>query len=233
MLKLFKLQKLRIEAYTDEKRSPPAKSMEMMFNPTSYTRNATIEYAGKKQRALGAQGAKAKYAGTPPEEISFQFVFDGTGVAFMGAEQLARVLQGRSVRKEIEQFKELCFKVNGKIHEPNFLKVVWGEHLSFDSRLTSLSIKYELFDEGGDPLHAKLDCTFTADTAENKGARLANPNSPDLTHVRVVKAGDTLPLLCKDIYGSSAHYLRIAAENGLDDFRNLAPGRTLRFPPLS
>ena len=47
-----------------------------------------------------------------------------------------------------------------------------------------------------------------------------------------MKSGDTLPLLCKEIYGSSAHYLRVAADNRLDDFRNLVPGQTLYFAPL-
>jgi nucleoid-associated protein YgaU len=38
--------------------------------------------------------------------------------------------------------------------------------------------------------------------------------------------------LCKEIYGSSAYYFRVAADNGLDDFRNLIPGQKLNFPPL-
>jgi nucleoid-associated protein YgaU len=59
-----------------------------------------------------------------------------------------------------------------------------------------------------------------------------NKSSPDLTHVRVVKAGDTLPLLTKAIYGSSRDYLRVAEHNGLDNFRDLTPGRRLVFPPL-
>ena len=63
--------------------------------------------------------------------------------------------------------------------------------------------------------------------------REAGKSSPDVTHVRVVKSGDTLPLLCKEVYGSAAHYLRVAHDNGLDDFRNLTPGRTLTFAPLT
>jgi len=57
-------------------------------------------------------------------------------------------------------------------------------------------------------------------------------SSPDLTHSRIVKNGDTLPLLSKEIYGSSSHYLWIAQQNQLDDFRNLTPGHRLFFPPL-
>ncbi len=232
MLKLSKLEKLRIEAYADKDRAAPAaKKMDMMFNPTSYTRTATVEYAGRKRPPMGGKAGEMTYAGTPPEDIAFQFVFDGTGVAFMGAEQIGRELLGKSVRKDIEEFKDLCFRMNGTIHQPNFLKVIWGSHLEFPCRLTSLSVKYELFDEAGDPLHAKLDCTFTED--DPAAAQSENKASPDMTHIRVVKSGDTLPLLCRDIYGSSAYYLLVAARNGLDDFRNLVPGQTLRFPPLT
>jgi Contractile injection system tube protein len=234
LLNLFKLEKLKIEAYADEKRKPPAsQSMEVMFNPTTYKRSATIAYAGKSRRAMNSASSAAKYSHTPPPQMSFEFLLDGTGAAFFGAEHLARVIRQKSVKKDVEAFEKLCLKMNGKIHQPNFLKVVWGDHLDFSARLTALDITYELFDEGGDPIRAKLNATFTEDIPTDTGAKAAGKMSPDLTHLRVVKSGDTLPLLCKEIYGSSRHYLRVAADNGLDDFRNLVPGQKLRFPPLT
>ena len=73
---------------------------------------------------------------------------------------------------------------------------------------------------------------FVEDKSAEKIFREAGKESPDVTHVRLVKSGDTLPLLCLEIYGSSAYYLRVAADNGLDDFRNLVPGQRLYFAPL-
>ena len=70
------------------------------------------------------------------------------------------------------------------------------------------------------------------DKSAAKIAREAAKSSPDLSHVRVVVAGDTLPLLCNDIYGSPQHYLKVAADNGLDDFRQLIPGQRIVFAPL-
>jgi nucleoid-associated protein YgaU len=61
---------------------------------------------------------------------------------------------------------------------------------------------------------------------------MAQDQSPDLTHVRRVKAGDTLPGLCDQIYGDPRLYLKVAAANGLDDFRRLVPGTKVFFPPL-
>ena len=56
--------------------------------------------------------------------------------------------------------------------------------------------------------------------------------SQTLEDETVVVAGDTLPLLCREIYGSPSHYLRVAQVNGLDDFRDLTAGQALIFPPF-
>ena len=49
----------------------------------------------------------------------------------------------------------------------------------------------------------------------------------------MVVDGDTLPLLCREIYGSASYYLRVAQVNRLDDFRNLTAGQELIFPPFA
>jgi hypothetical protein len=203
-----------------------------MFNPTTYKKTHAIEYESPDLQGINTPGRPARYAYTPPGDISFEFVLDGTGVNFIGAEQIARTLKGESVKKDIEKFEKLCLKMNGQIHEPNFLVVSWGSNLSFPARLKTLDITYKLFDQGGDPIRAELNATFVEDKTETTIMREAGKSSPDLTHVRIVKSGDTLPLLCKEIYGSSEHYLRVARDNGLNDFRNLVPGQKLRFAPL-
>ena len=123
--------------------------------------------------------------------------------------------------------------MNGSIHQPNFLKVRWGSALMFRGRLHKLDIAYTLFDESGDPLRAELDVVFVEDMAVTAAQLAADKSSPDLTHVRIARAGDTLPLLCQAIYGSSRHYLLVARHNGLDDFRQLKMGQRLLFPPLA
>lgn len=230
LLNLFKLEKLRIEAYADAKRRPPAAdSMEAMFNPTSYKRSHAVTYESPKRQALNTPGKPARYAYTPPGDVSLLLVLDGTGVGSNGP--LTVPFGGRSVKKDIATFEKLCLKMNGDIHQPNFLVIRWGD-FAFPGRLKTLEITYTLFDESGDPLRAELAVVFIEDKTAATVFREAGKNSPDVTHVRVVRAGDTLPLLCKEIYGSSAHYLRVARDNGLDDFRNLTPGRSLTFAPL-
>lgn len=230
---LFKLEKLRIEAYKAVGRGKEdyVDGMEVMFNPTTFQEKHAIAYGSPCRQPINSPGKPAQYTYTPPGDVSFQFILDGTGVTYYGAEQLYRVLKGESVKKDIARFKKLCVEMNGDSHEPNFLKISWGD-FKFSCRLTTLDITYKLFDEAGDPIRAELAVMFVKDEDAKSILLEASMNSPDLTHLRTVKSGDTLPLLCKDIYGSSAYYLRVAADNGLDDFRNLTPGQKLRFAPL-
>ena len=230
LVNLFKLEKLRIEGYTDTKRKRPTSPPElvMMFNPSSYQRSHTVVYNDAKLQALNTEGRPARYALTTPGELSLQLVIDGTGVHQIGLEAL---LAPVSVKKKIAEFEALCLRMNGDIHQPNFLVVRWGD-FSFPGRLKTLAITYGLFDESGDPLRAELNVSFIEDRGTEALARAAAKSSPDLTHQRVAQAGDTLPLLCQAIYGSARHYLMVARHNGLDDFRRLQPGQVVVFPPL-
>jgi hypothetical protein len=230
LLNLFKLEKLHIEAFLDVKRKRPADParMAVMFNPTTYKRSHSVAYS-ERRKGVAMQGWPSRYAYSAPGDLSLKLIFDGTGVNQIGID---RLINPPSVKKDIKTFEKLCLRMNGEIHQPHFLVVRWGD-FSFSGRLHQLDITYTLFDESGDPLRAELDVAFVEDTASTTGALAAAKASPDLTHVRIVKAGDTLPLLCQAIYGSSRHYLKVAEHNALDDFRVLQPGQRIVFPPLA
>ena len=71
-----------------------------------------------------------------------------------------------------------------------------------------------------------------ADHAEAQRAAREKKSSPDLTHERVVKEGDNLPLMTYRIYGDPKYYLEVARVNGLTNFRKLTPGQKIVFPPI-
>jgi nucleoid-associated protein YgaU len=75
--------------------------------------------------------------------------------------------------------------------------------------------------------------TFKSSIEEKKRAAKEDRKSPDLTHIRKVKLGDTLPQLCFVMYGDPRYYAQVAAVNGLDNFRQLTPGTNLAFPPIA
>ncbi len=224
---LFKLEKLKIKAYKNSKRvTGLVGTFEAMFNPTSFEQSYKIVY-GKKQ-ALITTGKALDYAQSEPADLNLKLILDGTGVTEMGILALSR----KTVSARIKDFLDLTFRMNGSIHEPNYLVLEWGSRMSFSCRLGSVNITYSSFDRDGTALRAELDVTLISDESVEKRLAKDNKSSPDLTHIHVVKNGDTLPLLTKEIYGTSVHYLRVAQVNNLDDFRNLTPGQEIFFPPL-
>jgi nucleoid-associated protein YgaU len=111
------------------------------------------------------------------------------------------------------------------------VRLLWGS-LIFFGRMTSMSTQYTLFKASGEPLRAKVDLQFVGTMSKSESQLVANRSSPDLSHVVVVRDGDTLPLLCNRIYGDSSYYPEVAQANGLAGFRELLPGQRLVFPPL-
>ena len=56
--------------------------------------------------------------------------------------------------------------------------------------------------------------------------------SPDLTHLRTVKAGDRLDLMTHNIYNDTKYLMQVAKVNKLSTFRRLKPGAELALPTL-
>ncbi len=221
----FKLQKLEICAYKDEKRTgTPVLVFEAMFNPASYSQAYPIHWTSQKVADTGKTRLVSDCR--PPRELSLKLVLDGTGVTEMGVRALGR----KSVEKRVKELLGVAFDRSNTTGEANYLCVRWGESLDFPCRLTSLTVSYTKFDREGAPIRADLDLKLLSDEALEAQKTKSPTNA---TQARTAKSGDTLPMLSKDVYGSSDHYLEIAKYNELDDFRNLTPGQELVFPPLA
>lgn len=225
-MSLFKLEKLKVEAYSDVGRSSSVGEFEAMFNPESFKESYEVVY--DRGQGVGSSGAEISFIKNKPSDLSLHLVLDGTGVHEIGLLQLE---PSKSVSERVNDFLRLAFKMQGDTHEPNFLRIKWGE-INLPCRLASVDVNYTSFDRDGKPLRAELDATFISDMEVGMRLRGENKSSPDLTHKRLIKNGDTLPLLSKEIYGTQDHYLFIAKANNLDDFRNLKPGQEIYFPPL-
>lgn len=213
------LEKLIIQAYSKPDYSGKAVAeFKFMFNPDEYTQVYDVEY--KRQQGEGTTGSPVVFRKIKPQEYKLKFVFDGTGTSSEKVEVHDKVQ---------EFFKTVGY--DGDIHRPRFLKLLWGK---LESRcvLLKAEITYKLFRPDGTPLRALINATFTENIDDSSRAKKANDSSPDLTHVRTVKDGDTLPALAYEIYGDHTLYLEVARANGLNGFRNLQTGMTLSFPPI-
>lgn len=226
---LFKLEKLKIVAYKDRDRNLTDRigSFEAMFNPESFSQRYAISYGA--DQGMDSSNKPLNYSRSKPSDLNITLILDGNGTTALG---IAQLKPQKTVAERVKQFLDLTYEMNGDIHEPNFLVVEWGD-LEFSCRLGSVDIKYTQFNRDGTPLRASLDIKLISDESVDALQKRERKSSPDLSHSRIVRAGDTLPLLTKEIYGSSAHYLWVAKQNNLDDIRRLTPGQRLIFPPLT
>ena len=213
--------KMEIVAYENNKYLGYGKSScTVKINPASYSHTHKVNY--NNTTSEGAPGAPLKFKGIPPESVSFEIYFDATGAI---EDSTIPVLD------QIDELKKICFDYNGDIHEPNYLILSWGS-LVFKCKLTSLDINYTLFKPNGTPLRAKTSVKFEEANSANMIAREADEKSPDLTHRQIIKEGDTLPLICYNVYGDCSYYLEVAKANKIVNFRNLVPGTALYLPPI-
>ncbi len=197
----------------------------VMLNPGNVKHGTGIKYNAVK--AQGKSAVEAKFSNMEEETLVFSLMMDGTGVVPSGT----RRREPSDVSVQLRELKAVVYDYVGTQHEPSRVRVLWG-NLIFFGRLSKLETEYTLFKPNGDPLRAKLTLSFIGTTSEEIAKLRANRSSPDLSHVVEVRDGDTLPLMCRRIYGDDAYYLDVARFNGLADLRRLKPGTTLQFPPL-
>lgn len=194
----MKLKKLIVKAYKTRKRTMGdlVGTFEAMFNPSSFSQEYEIQYG--KNQGLNSTGREVNYARSKPKALNLKLILDGTGVHEMGISYLGQ----KTVSERVKKFIDLTFRMNGSIHKPNFLVVEWGGKedggLIFSCRLSRVNVSYTSFNRDGSPLRAELDVTFISDESIKKRLAKEDKNSPDLTHHRIVKSGDTLPLLSKE-----------------------------------
>ena len=244
-----KLEKMTIRAFkpaagAEDPPQPsdaPADTYVVQVNPGSYSLNHILNYT--YQRGQGFSAGEAVWNDAPPINLSFEFLFYGTGVVPKPSELSDIPLVGAIaglvpddkpfvVMDEIRKFTDLVYTFSGGQHRPRSLLLVWGT-LVFPCVLSSAEFRYTLFKPDGSPLRAVAACTFCESVPDAERVRRENATSPDLTHLREVREGDTLPMLAYDIYGKPELYLEVARANNLVNFRSLRAASRVAFPPVA
>lgn len=224
MMAQGKLEKIKILAYNNPDYADNHKvgdTFTAMVNPETYVLDYKVEFT--EGQGTGTSAATQRFNVKKPEEMAFEFLFDCTGII--------NGVKKDSIHEEVEAFKQMLLEYDSSSHEPKHFKLVWGNFI-FKGRCNALSITYKLFNPDGSPIRAICKASFKGSVEETLRVATENPQSADLTHYRIVKMGDTLPLMCYNIYGNSQYYLQVAKVNKLDNFRHLIPGSELFFPPM-
>lgn len=219
----MELVKLTFGAYkTAACKGNPVASIKAFINPESYTHTIPVTYVNAA--AIASSNASQAYKGMGPGTLALsKIVVDGTGIVSLGSYA--------NVDAYIKAFRNVVCSYNGDIHRTNFLKIIWGT-LNFIGVCTSFKVNYAMFKPDGSALRAVIDLTLQSSVDPITESKDAKRNSPDLTHVRTVQAGDTLPLMTFRIYGDPSYYLEVARINGLKNMYALKPGDQIEFPPL-
>lgn len=212
------LSKLQILAYSDNELRAKVGSYTLQINPKSLSHSHSSSFA--PATGTDAAGTILKFHTQNPEEMSFDFVIDATGV----------VPGVRDVGAEIDKFRTVAYTFHGENHSPNYLKIIWGG-LAFSCVLTSLKVAYQLFAPSGAPLRAQLSVAFRQHQTPEDLTRRGDKKSADLTHAETVTAGLNLPLMAYRVYDRPDLYAQVARANDLNDLVHLTVGHTLNFPP--
>jgi len=236
---LGELHKMKLIGYKDNSFAENKKSgytCEALINPETYS----LTY-GTETNSKTGQGSSEDIIGfnkRSPQTLTFKFIFDGSGVIKKGGGVLSGLAipglpnKPENVAQNIADFKKVVYDYISDTHEPPYIQIQWGV-LIYNCRLTRMTINFKLFKPDGTPLRAEADCTFQGVINEEQLTAIKNPLSPDLTHIKTIKEGDTLPLLCFLEYGDSKYYYQVARFNKLTDFKKLKPGMKIAFPPIA
>ncbi len=218
---------------------------EVQVNPETITHNRSIVYDSDSTIGANLPTESFKYYG--PEEIQFELILDGSGVVpkkstgmmndlkAAGKSMAMSMIGGEEpddINDQLEEFENEVFDFDGGKHAPKKLTISWGSLFIKECLIERYDITYTLFAPNGNPIRAKLQLKFKGTFDRKTRAKLANTNSPDLTHIKTVRMGDALFLMCNDVYESPKYYLQIAKENNIINFRTLKSGNKLIFPPL-
>ncbi|MBJ3764439.1 hypothetical protein ILP92_17015 [Maribius pontilimi] len=153
---------------------------------------------------------------------------------------LDRSNTGESLNDDLDALRAFV-RINGELHAPPVCRFAWGDadlnlaegdEKFFDGVVTEFKEKFQMFDEAGKVLRARVTVKLKEYVPADLQYTRINPQSPDRTKVRTVRAGDRYDLIAAEEYGDPALWRVLAAHNGDGRPRLLAPGTTIEIPSL-
>lgn len=213
---------MKLTAYTDKEFNDEIGSMVVQIIPKEYKGKKGIKYEAEDTTGQNVQSPA--FVGQRNEELSVDFVFDCTGT-------IEGTKNSDTIEGKMKELDHIVYQYNGEIHEPTYVQLAWGTFI-FKGRLKEMTSEYTLFTPAGVPLRVKVCLTFIQYVSAEKALKLANNQSPDMSHLVTLRAGDSIAVLCQKIYGDSCLADEVASINGLCGFRDIQPGTLLLFPHL-
>ncbi|WP_018970920.1 hypothetical protein [Rubritalea marina] len=218
-------EQLTITAYKDYNYTDTTGKFEVLVNPANYDTKQSIQYA--EEQALGSPGSEPRFQSIPSEDCKLTLLFDGTGII----PSPPASLKGKSVPEQIDAFLKVTSDYSGNIHSPPPLELVWSD-FTFKGVLADMKVNYKIFKPDGTPVRAEVDATFKTASSTQESLLQAKKSSPDMTHIKTMKAQQSIQHFCQQIYGGENYFVQVATANQLDHLRGNKVGQQLVFPPL-
>ncbi|MCD7977303.1 MAG: hypothetical protein LUG51_09140 [Tannerellaceae bacterium] len=218
---MSELEKMRIVGYENSQYKGGYKEFTVQINPATIQWDKSIRYS-KVQKEGSLNQPENKYVGYEDDKLSFKIVLDGTG---------AVPETTKTVSAQIYQLLQVIYNKVEESHEPRYVIVFWGA-FCFEGRVSSFTQEFTLFSPAGIPLRATISLHLVSHLDKEVANKKVNEQSPDLTRVITLKAGESIPFWCNKIYEDASYCYEIAAYNGLENFRDVKPGEKIIFPPV-
>lgn len=154
---------------------------EVMINPESISRKLSLEKTNNKS---GRSKSKGDTFGTSPEVFSFEFFLDGTGVV--------PSQNGRTVNEQIKKFLNIVYEKGDNTIQALIIDFLDN---SFIVCTNSIDITYSLFDTKGQPLRAKVSCSFST-VKSNKPSHNGKSNKSSSNKKVIPQAEEEKPKEC-------------------------------------
>lgn len=215
---------LKIYAYSDSERKNQLGMFECYVSPLSLKMNLRNQYG--QLNAVNGTIPLVGFSSGGTNTMELTIVLDGTGAY---AEKNGKPY---NVVDQLVELIRLTMEFNGSMHQPPFLKLIWGQIPVFLCRGEELDVDYKTFNNEGVPVRADVRMVFVEDVDSELSKKQANKESPDLFHEHVVTDYDTLASISYEYYSDTDHLDKIAEMNELNNLYDCPAGTVLLIPPL-
>lgn len=187
----------------------------VLFNPTDLSVDRSSHYASMPVPGLSMP--ILQYIRGESDILNLELFLDRTD-------------QGNDVNSDVAALERLT-QIDSTLHAPPVIQFDWA-NFSFTGVVTSVREKLTLFSEDGRVLRARIALSLKSYKAAEVQLRDLKLSSPDRSHARVLREGETLAHIAYEAYGDPRMWRTIALANNIDRPRFIEPGTPLWIPAM-
>lgn len=191
------------------------RGISVLFNPTDYSVDRSSHYASMPVPGLSTP--ILQYIRGEAQVLHLELFLD-------------RVDGNSDIETDLDALRAFV-QIDGELHAPPVAEFAWGK-FKFTGVVVSLREKLTLFSEDGRVLRARVTLSLKSYKSAEVQRRELKLSSPDRTHTRILREGETLAHIAYEVYGDPRLWRPIADANGITRPRAIAPGTPLRIPAL-